>query len=478
MRKQPFPRIPVLAIAALFPFLASGCWIDPPQPGRDRAEMAAIALALADNQAAIANPLTPSEAVRLALGNNFELRAAEIDIRYQEESKRGSMLRLLPRLQADLTLEDRSRFDASYSQNAFTGDPTTGYWYSRDRAQQPFQAALLWNILDFGAGYLRARQTGEKVLQSREQIRRLRQQTALDTRTAYWRAWAAKQNARDAVILMAEMERQLAAVRLAKEKNILPEAEAVRRELALLTGMVDAEQWLQAEESLKRELARAMGRHSTDFALADEAENDAALERIASESLADLQKRALSCRPELYQGDSQARTSVDDARLALLQMAPNVNLSLAFQYNDDSHLLYNDWMTAGVRVGWNLLSIPARLSEKKAAELQAEAIRDRNLAMSAAVLAQTGLATGGWRQATKLRERQESRLESRRKLVDALILAEKNNQARQADVMLERIRLLGEQSSTRMQAAEIHTALARVASAIGLDIDANGNYVY
>ena len=465
-------------IFAFVPFLLAGCWLDPPRPGQDRADMAMQALALAGESPSITEPLTPSEAVKLALRNNFELRAAEIDVTYQEEAARGSMLRLLPRLQTEIAFEERNRLEASYSQNASTGVQANDYWYSRDRAQKPVQVALLWNVLDFGAGYLRARQTGERVLQSRQQVRRLRQQTALDAQVAYWRAWVARENAADAAVLMAEMERQLTAVRLAKERNILPESEAARRELALLTGMVDAEQWLQAEEATKRELARAIGCHSAGFTLAGEPETDSALERLTGEGLQELQRCALSRRPELYQGDSQVRISVGDARLAILQMAPNANISLAFHYNNDSHALYEDWMVAGVRVGWNLLSLPARLSEKKSAELQAQAIREKNLALSAAILAQTGLAVGGWRQAVKLHERQEDRLESRRSLVNTLILAEKNNQARQADVMVERIRLLGEQSSTRIQAAEIRIALARLGSALGLDLDADGKYVF
>lgn len=441
--------------------------------------MVAEALTMADNQEKISEELTPEGAVKVALQNNFELRAAEIDILYQEESTRGSMLRLLPRLHTEVMLEGRNHYDASFSQSALDGGRSLDYSYSRDRTQKPAQIALLWNVLDFGAGYLRARQTGERVMQSREQMRRLRQQAALDTRIAYWHAWAAGKNAADAVALMAEIERQISAVRLAREKNILPEAEAVRRELSLLSGMVDAEQWLQAAEMTKMELARAMGYHQgTGFAFEDEPVTDSPLESMMEEDLGELQKRALSCRPELFQGDSLARVSVDDARMAILQMAPNVNLSLALHSNNDSHLFYNDWMVAGVRVGWNLLSLPARLSEKKSAELQTQAIRERNLALSAAILTQTGVAVSGWRQTTVVYERQKTRLESRRSLVEALIKAEKSNQARQADVMQERIRLLSDQASVRMQEAEIRSALARVANALGLDIDADGKYVW
>lgn len=464
--------LPALAL------LVAGCRFDQLPPGEDRAAMVATAMALTDQQPSISQPITPTDAVCYALAHNFDIRAAQIEIAYQEESRRGSMLRLLPRLQTEMSIEHRNHPDASYSEGVDGGGNILDYSFSRDRTQKPFQVAMLWNVLDFGVGYLRARQSNERIFQSQEQVRRLRQQTALDTTVAYWRAWAARENAADARELMAEMERQLTSVRLARQRNILPEAEGVRRELALLSGLVDAENWLQSEDAANRELARAMGYHGTDFILDADAGVDAALASLPMENMRALQERALSQRPELFQSDSQARISCDDARIALLQIAPNVNLSLAFDHNDDSHLKWNDWMTTGIRASWNLLSIPSRLSEKKAAELQGQAIREKNLAMSAAILAQLGMAMSEWRQASATHDRLRTRLEARQTLVEALMEAEQNNQARQADVMQERIRLLGERAAVRMQQAEIRSSLARLGSALGLDIDAEGKYVF
>lgn len=445
-------------------------------PDEDRARQSTAAIALASAETFVASPLTPEAAVALALRNNLDLKAAAIELSYHEEVSRGGMLRLLPRLQAEVDVETRNHYDSSYSESPDNNARLLNYSYSRDRTQTPLRLSMLWNILDFGAGYIRVRQTGERILQSREQMRRLRQQTAFETCVAYWRALATSLNAADAEELVADLEQSLASVREAKAKGVLGEGEGARRELTLINGIVEAERIIQDDESARRELARVLGLSSLEFSLDAGAVVPAELAALAESPLNSLQWGALCRRPELFQGDAQARISLDDARLAVLQMAPNANLRLAFEHNDDSHLQWNDWMSAGVRISWNLLSLPARLSERKAALLQSESMRQKNLAMSAAVLAQVGLASGEWRQATRMHGRMRSRLDTRRDLVEALMRAEKAGQARAPEVVQERIRLLGDRAAVRLQEAETRVALTRLANAVGLDIDDDGHY--
>ncbi len=453
----------------------AGCDFSQLTPEEDRQAMVARALEEASVEVSDSQQLTLTETVRLALCNNFDLKAAQLEIAYLEESRRGSMLRLLPQLQAEANLQTRSHPDASYSES-MSGSRALDYSYSRDKFQAPLQGRAIWNVLDFGAGYLRARQTGERVLQSAEQLRRLRQQTAMQAVSAFWRADAAGKNATDAAALVEEMETQLSSIRAARERGILSEAEAARRELAILGGIVEAERWMQEAESAHMELARVLGVRQDYFNLAADSAEPEWMRSLETMDLAELQRRALDSRPELFQSDSQARISLDDARLAVLQMAPNVGISMAFEYNDDKHLLYNDWFTAGLRISWNLLSLPARLSDKKSAQMQHEALRQKNLAMSAAILAQVGLARGEWQRAERMHNRMSARLKTRSDLVDSLAMAEKSGQARSAEVLQERIRLLNDRAAARRQAAEIRAAIATLASAIGLEVDEAGNY--
>lgn len=456
--------------------LAAGCFPEPVPPGDVRAERAARTLQALNNLPPVPDPLTPECAVAYAMQNNLNVKAAAIDLAYREEEVRGSWLKMLPRLQAQAEIDARNHPNASSSQDATTGLTSLQSSYSTDTVVRPTSISLVWNLLDFGAGYIRAMQSGQSVLQSREQLRRLRQQTALETLTAYWRAEAAEENAREAGELISVLEKHVESIRESRARNVLSAADAARQELAIMGGIVEAEHWLKVRDASRKELARSMGCLDGEFAIPY-----GSMPRVGidpeTEDLAGLQLKALHLRPELYQADSQERVSLDDAKLALLQMAPNANLSLALNHNDDSHLAWSDWATAGIRVTWNLLSIPARLSEKRSAELRAAAARERGEAIAAGIIAQVGIAMSDWRHTSTQMTAIAKRTETRNQLVTALSIAETGGQARPGEVLQERVRLLTERSALRMREADAKIALARVANAVGLDIDDNGRFV-
>ncbi len=481
---KPIRRNSLLAVLAIAvaPLWLAGCepfkdFTKPANPAADRAERVGEALRVASERERVSGSLTPAAAVSYALRNNFDLKVANIELAYREEEQRGARMRMLPRLQAQVDLSTRNHPDASSSTNARTGAQYLQQSYSTDRTTYPAEISLVWNLLDFGAGYLRSRQAGEKLLHSREQIRRLRQQTAFEVLSAYWRMAAAAENAREAEILIASMREQIDYIHESRSRGVLAAAEASRRELALLGGMVEAEHWLRIRDSSRIELARAMGCLDADLEVAAMESDGGLFGDLAGEPLPALQQAALYKRPELYQADSQERISLDEAKLALLQMAPNANLSLALNHNNDSHLMWSDWATAGIRVTWNLLAIPARLSERRSALLQKEAAREKGMAVAAAIVLQVAMARSEWSHARAQMERVTGRAEVRGALVESLAEAEKEGQTRPGEVLHERVRLLDERGFARMKGAEERIALARLASAVGYDLNDNGEYV-
>ncbi len=183
-------------------------------------------------------------------------------------------------------------------------------------------------------------------------------------------------------------------------------------------------------------------------------------------------------RPELFQQDAQERIAVDEARLALLQIAPNANLSLSLYDDPDKFLEWNNWMTAGVRISWNLLNIPARLAERRMANTRKEMAKQKGLALAAAVMSQVGIAYSDWRLTREYADSLERRAASRERLVEALAAGESDGQTRPGEVLQERVRLLSEKAASLRAEAEVRVAGARLANAIGLDVDDDGLFVW
>ncbi len=410
-----------------------------------------------------------------ALRNNLDAQVAQMEMAYHNESAVAARRRLLPTLNLRYSIEDSDHPSARWSKSVDSGDQSVESSYSADPYSRQAEIGMLWNILDFGVGYLKARQQGERIRHSVEQYRRVRQQVVLDVLSQYWRASAAVAIAEDAESLRAELEEQAEAIRDSVEMRNLSGAEGARRELAVHAGLAELEQWRRMANQARLELARTLGSgNAMQFTLAPFPDQPTDLPALPDNDPSALQVAALQRRPELFQQDAQERVALSEARIALLQMAPNATLSLSLYDDPDKFLEWNNWMTVGAKVSWNLFNIPARISEKKMAELQGEVAHKKGLALAAAVMAQVGIAYSEWKLTREYALVLHKRAAARGRLVEALAEGERDGQTRPGEVLQERVRLLGERSAMLRALADSRVAEARLANAIGLDVDDNG----
>lgn len=455
-----------------------GCF-DPVYPQLDRETRVLEALDAAETRELPPAPLSPAQAVAYALSHSIDAKVAEIEAEYQNESRVAARRRLLPSLTARYSLNHSNHAAARWSESTKSGNQSLESSYSSEQTTRQSEIGAMWNIIDFGVGYLRTRQQGERVLHSEQQRRRVRQQIVLDVLTQYWRTAAATAVSAEAETIKAELEKQGEDVRDSVELRILSGAEGARRELAVHNGLAELEQYRRAATQAKLELARVLGCDGTvELHLSGFAGDRVKIPKLPNDNPWTLQAAALKRRPELYQQDAQERIAEDEARLALLQMAPNANLSFNLNHDPDKFLEWNNWMTVGARVSWNLLNIPARMAERRMAKLQGEVAKKKGLALAAAVMAQVGIAFSDWRLSLDYAGALERRAEARERLVEALAAGEKDGQTRPGEVLQERVRLLSERAAALRAAAEVRVAGARLANAIGLDTDDDGNLIW
>ncbi len=464
-----------LCLAAL---LCGGCFPQP-DPGLDREARVLEALRSGDGRALPPSPLSPAQAVAYALEHNLDSKVAEIETDYQNETLAAAKRRLLPSLTARYSVDHTSHPAARWSQGVATGRESLESSFSSEQNAFRGEIGLMWNLLDFGVGYLKAKQQLERVHSANLQRERIRQQVTLDVLSNYWRASFTAAVAAEAEALRQELEAQAASIRDSVDMRILSGAEGARRELVIHNGLSELEQWRRAATQAKLELARVMGcGNAAGFELAPFPEDGFRLPAVADRDPGALQTAALKRRPELYQSDAEERIALDDARTALLQMAPNASLSLSLYDDPDQFLEWNNWMTVGARVSWNLFAIPARLSERRAAKLQGDLAREKGLALAAAVMAQVGIAWSDWRLTQGYAESLRRRAGARARLVDALAAGREDGQARAGEVLQERVRLLTERAAAMRAEAEAMIAGARLANAVGVRTDAEGAFVW
>ncbi len=196
------PAAGAIALSAALVF--QGCFA-PAQPNLDREARVMEALDDAAARDALPNPLTPTRAVAYALAHNLDAKVAEIEAAYQNESLVAARRKLLPGLTLRYSPNYTNHPAARWSESTESKTESLESSYSSEQYTRQSEVGMVWNLIDFGVGYLRARQQGERILHADQQRRRVRQQVVLNVLSHYWRAAAAERIAAEAESLRARL---------------------------------------------------------------------------------------------------------------------------------------------------------------------------------------------------------------------------------------------------------------------------------
>lgn len=462
-----------IALFILLPALASGCFKEPRDPVAERVslfkdEMDGATVRFPDE------PLTLHAAIAHALENNLSVRAAEMEFAITHEISTYSALKMLPSLQADLNLTQRNKYNASSSQSLESGRQSLEPSYSSEKFGHPSGVTLAWSLMDLGMGVLRNRQAGERMRISGENLRRLRQQIAMETAIAYCRFRAAEDILRHAASLEEAIKLQLRFNRLSSEEGSMAGTEEAKRAAPLLGGLKTLADIRREAQTARAALAKAMGvTRPAELALDTSVAWPDELPALPDDPDA-LYETAVTNRPEMYTADSETAISRDEARAALLQMAPNVNLSASLHNNPDRFIVYNNWMEAALQVSWDMLRFPLRQREAKTAGQRAELSALKRRMTAASVLVQINLALAEMAAAAERVELTELIEENRRVILRGAEDAAGTGKGNKVDVLSERLRHLSDYAGMAWARSDHMTAKARLLSALGVDFYDSG----
>lgn len=380
--------------------LLFGCAIRP-QPltvdeikARADADMTA---AFAD-QEPVDGPITLPEAMARAILYNLDHRTALMEKALANDQLDISRYELLPSLAASAGYTSRSEYYGATSE-ALTG-PSKGtesliMSTSQEKDITRTDVAMVWNVLDFGVSYARARQQADNCLIIEEQRRKAVQTIMRDVRYAYWRAQGAEHLLPAMTDLLKRTQSALERTDQIKARRFKPLQEALEYQQALLENVRLIRGLIQEMAMARNELATLMNLPpGTQFTLAP-VEWKALQAPELGLSLEKLEEMALMFRPELRESDYRERISVMEARKAILEMLPGISFNLGYNYDSNDYLYEDSWTTAGAAVSLNIFNLFSGAAKYRAARAMQELDQARRQAVTMAVLTQVNLA---WRQ--------------------------------------------------------------------------------
>lgn len=306
-------------------------------------------------QQPVTGPITLNEAIARAIAYNMDNRLKLMEAAVANRELKLSRWEMLPEIAADAGYWHRNKQHFASSTDV-DGNESLVQSTSQDKTYSTAGLDLYWNVLDFGINYLSAKQSANGVMIAVERQRKLMHNVVMDVEYAFWMAQAAQRAEALLPNLIEQTRTALDRSRESAERGLRkPEASlAYRREL-----LEQMQQLVELEGNMhdaKRELASLMGLPpNTHYQVAGNERGDSIGSPFANMDTMELEQYGLRNRPELLEEDYRRRIAADELRKACLELLPGLELHTGYRYNDDNHLLYNDWGESSLRLTWNLL---------------------------------------------------------------------------------------------------------------------------
>lgn len=387
------------SLLALFLILltAAGCSFHPkPMTMEDISQRAESDLQkMFADQEPVSETVTLYTAMARAIKYNLDYR-----LQLMEKSMAGKILNaskydLLPQIAANAGYNNRSEYHgaSSYALKGPTkGEQSLVTSTSQEKDIRTADVTVMWNVLDFGLSYYRAKQNADSVMISEEIRRKVIQNVIQDVRYAYWRAAGSDALLTDMRELLARSQTAFEQSRQIAGQNLQPRLETLRYQHELLNNIRILWNLIQILAPAKTELATLMNvKPGTQFILVDPDWDRLPVPEFTT-PVETLEEMAMVYRPELREEDYKARISAAEVRKAIINMMPGINLVAGYNYDSNKFLYKNNWWNAGVQASLNLINLVSGPADYDVAKTRQEVDAMRRQALAIGVMAQVHIA--------------------------------------------------------------------------------------
>ncbi len=341
----------------------------------------------------LGDELSLAEAVARALKYNLDYRTTA----YQQALASGQLeagrYDMLPKLLANAGYSWRDRENIRNSEDSVTGAPSLANPSISSAASHTSGGiGFSWSLLDFGASYYAAKQSGDRLLIAAEQRRKSLHNLLQKVRTAYWNALAAQTLQGQVIDSIAAAERALSRARELEAANVRDPDDTLRYQKSLLENLRLLEA-IQRNLALARiELASLIGLPVGEpYRLSPPGDESAGLLDFEL-AVEEMESLALANNAELHEAFYKGRIAAHETRRAMLKLFPGISFDYSYKFDNDRFLINDRWAEAGARISFNLLSLPSIPARLRAADHSETLEKSRLLTLQMALLARVHLS--------------------------------------------------------------------------------------
>ncbi|MCD4675653.1 MAG: TolC family protein [Desulfobacula sp.] len=385
-----------------FLFVLSGCAIAP-QPFTSQ-EIKDQVLAKRQNlfahQEPTSNKITLYEAMARAVAYNLDYQVKHIEQALARGNLDQARYELLPQLVASMRYSERNNQNGSSSKSLLSGVESSEVSTSQEKQQFTADIIYVWNVLDFGVGYMQAQQMADEVLISGEWRRKAIQNIVQNVRYAYWKAARAEK-------LLPEMDTLLQTVEKALDRSREMKKNRVQNPAKILTYQQELLETVKLLWAMRKELSLAKIELAALMNMDPGVDLELDFTDVEQEkvqqilSIDSLEEFALAHRPEIWIESYNQRISSQEVKKAMLSMLPGLEINLNANYDSNRFFLNNSWLQAGLSLSWNVFNLLSGQKALETANIQQKLADKLYMATAMMVLTQVHLAHQGYYLALK-----------------------------------------------------------------------------
>ncbi len=465
-----FPK--VIVVIGLIGLLigSTGCAITPvPLTSEDLEQRVQRDLSnLTQYQEPVSRPITLYEAMARALRFNLEARVQGLKEMVAHRQLDLAHYDLLPKLVADAGYAGRSNFSGASSRSLTTGQESLEASTSAEKSIYTSNLTLSWDVLDFGLSYVRAQQASNDVLIAEEDKRRIANRVIQEVRSAFWKALGAERVMGRLSFLDDWVSHALSEAQIIRARALETPLTSLQYERELLQAQQEIQQLHQDLSVSRIQLGELMNLEPGEPYELVQPKRTPPVSKV-KENLSELERQALLNRPELRTVDYQKRINANETKVAILELLPSLNMYLGGNWDSNSFLFNQNWLSYGAKVSWNLMNVfrhPARL---QVIDAQKEVLDVQSLALTMTIMTQVHVAVAQYEAALEDVKLTQRYYETQMKIADHVHQSWSLNRLSEHMVIREKVQGLLAELRYEMALAKLEMAYANVLAATGED---------
>ena len=410
-------------------------------------------------------------AIALAIENNKDLKVKILETSLSYKKIEDVEFDMLPSMTANAGYTGSDRYKATTSATVPSSDKAgslgSSYSTSRDREVNEQDIGFSWNILDFGLSYIRAGQSSDRYLISRELERKAASNIKRDVVRAYWNALSANKLIKRYDPLLIKVNKALNDSQKIEELLLQKPMDALLYQKELLDIQRALQSQKQSFVNAEIELRSLMGLLPNEKITL--VETDLPLNEL-NMKLDEMENYALVNRSELMENRYKERISIAETKAGMRSLLPGLNFNASWTSSSNDYLMNKTNFEYGSSIGANLFNVFRAPKIKKINKKTTEIIQEQRLALSMAVLSQVHISNIEYQMALEEYETSKRYYDVSRKITQQVRNAQKIARFGELELIREEASLLVAELRKDIAYSKVQFSIAQVYTSVGIDV--------